>query len=311
MSVYAWFKGKGPSGFGYASTAEDVTAGLSLAGKTILITGCNSGLGFEAMRVLTKRGAHVIGLARTKEKADAAGKGMAGKVTGVACELSDPKSVRAAVETVKGLGVRIDALIANAGIMALPKLKQAFGYELQFFTNHIGHFILVTGLVDTLADDGRVVMLSSAAHLGAPKGGIEFDNLSGERNYRAWTAYGQSKIANILFAKELAKRLAGTGKTANALHPGVIATNLTRNVGLPPAVVSFVFGGIGSALFMKNVGQGAATECYVAVNPKVAGVTGEYFADSNIKAPRADANDPALAAKLWEVSEKIVAGLPA
>lgn len=311
MSVYAWFKGKGPSGFGYASTAEDVTAGLSLAGKTILITGCNSGLGFEAMRVLTMRGAHVIGLARTAEKANEAGKKVGGKVTGVACELSDPKSVRAAVETVKGMGVKIDALIANAGIMALPKLKQAFGYELQFFTNHIGHFILVTGLVDMLADDGRVVMLSSAAHLGAPKAGIEFDNLSGERNYRSWTAYGQSKMANILFAKELAKRLAGTGKTANALHPGVIRTNLARHLGMGKFLESMVFGWIGSTFFMKSVAQGAATECYVAVNPKVAGVTGEYFADSNLKTPRADANDPALAAKLWEVSEKIVAGLPA
>jgi len=311
MSLYAMFKGKGPSGFGYASSAEDVTAGLSLTGKTILITGCNSGLGFEAMRVLAMRGAHIIGAARTAEKATAAGKQVTGKVTGVACELSDPKSVRACVETVKGLGVKLDVIIANAGIMALPKLKQAFGYELQFFTNHIGHFILVTGLLDTLSDDARVVVLSSAAHLGAPKGGIEFDNLSGERGYKPWAAYGQSKFANILFAKELAKRLAGTGKTANALHPGVIPTKLSRNMGMPPIVESLIFGGIGGALFMKNVGQGAATECYVAVNPKVAGVTGAYFADCNIKAPRADANDPALAAKLWEVSEKIVAGLPA
>jgi WW domain-containing oxidoreductase len=311
MSLYAMFKGKGPSGFGYASSAEDVTAGLSLTGKTILITGCNSGLGFEAMRVLAMRGAHIVGAARTAEKATAAGKQVTGKVTGVACELSDPKSVRACVETVKGLGVKLDVIIANAGIMALPKLKQAFGYELQFFTNHIGHFILVTGLLDTLSDDARVVVLSSAAHLGAPKGGIEFDNLSGERGYKPWAAYGQSKFANILFAKELAKRLAGTGKTANALHPGVIPTKLSRNMGMPPIVESLIFGGIGGALFMKNVGQGAATECYVAVNPKVAGVTGAYFADCNIKAPRADANDPALAAKLWEVSEKIVAGLPA
>lgn len=311
MSLYAMFKGKGPSGFGYASSAEDVTAGLSLTGKTILITGCNSGLGFEAMRVLASRGAHIIGAARTVEKATAAGKSVTGKVTGVACELSDPKSVRACVETVKGMGVKLDVIIANAGIMALPKLKQAFGYELQFFTNHIGHFMLVTGLIDTLSDDARVVVLSSAAHLGAPKAGIEFDNLSGERGYKPWAAYGQSKFANILFAKELAKRFAGTGKTANALHPGVIPTKLSRNMGMSPWVESLIFGGIGGALFMKNVGQGAATECYVAVNPKVAGVTGEYFADSNIKAPRADAKDPALAAKLWEVSEKIVAGLPA
>ncbi len=311
MSLYAMFKGKGSSGFGYASSAEDVTAGLSLTGKTILITGCNSGLGFEAMRVLASRGAHVIGAARTVEKATAAGNSVTGKVTGVACELSDPKSVRACVETVKGMGVKLDVIIANAGIMALPKLKQVFGYELQFFTNHIGHFMLVTGLLDTLSDDARVVILSSAAHLGASKAGIEFDNLSGERGYKPWTAYGQSKFANILFAKELAKRFAGTGKTANALHPGVIPTKLTRSMGMPPWVESMIFGGVGGALFMKNVGQGAATECYVAVNPKVAGVTGEYFADSNVKAPRADATDPALAAKLWEVSEKIVAGLPA
>jgi WW domain-containing oxidoreductase len=311
MSVYAWFKGKGPSGFGYASTAEDVTGGLSLDGKTILITGCNSGLGFEAMRVLAAHGAHIIGAARTLEKANEAGAKVSGKVTGVACELSDPKSVRACVESVKGMGVKLDVIIANAGIMALPKLRQAFGYELQFFTNHIGHFILVTGLVDSLADDGRVVMLSSAAHLAAPKGAIEFDNLSGERNYRSWTAYGQSKMANILFAKELAKRFAGTGKTANAVHPGVIRTNLSRYMGLGSFVESMVFGWIGSTLFMKTVGQGAATECYVAVNPKAKGISGEYFANSNLRAPRADANDPALASKLWEVSEKIVAGLQA
>jgi WW domain-containing oxidoreductase len=311
MSVYAWFTGKGRSGFGYASTAEEVTQGLSLDGKTILITGCNSGLGFEAMRVLSAHGAHIIGAARTAEKAGEAGKKVSGKVTGVACELSDPKSVAACVETVKGMGVKLDAIIANAGIMALPKLKQAFGYELQFFTNHIGHFKLVTGLLDMLADDGRVVMLSSAAHQMAPKGGIEFDNLSGERNYRGWTAYGQSKMANILFAKELAKRFAGTAKTANAVHPGVIRTNLARYMGMGAFVESMVFGWIGSTLFMKTVGQGAATECYVAVNPQVTGISGKYFANSNVKAPRADAEDAALAAKLWEVSEKIVAGLPA
>lgn len=308
MPLYALLKSKGPTGFSYGSTASDVTAGVSLAGKTVLVTGCNSGLGLETMRVLSARGAHVIGAARTKEKADAAAAIVGGKTTGVACELSDPASVRACVASVQAMDVTLDVIIANAGIMALPKLNQAFGYELQFFTNHIGHFMLVTGLLDRLADNGRVVMLSSAAHMMAPKGGIQFDNLSGEHGYKGWTAYGQSKIANLLFAKELARRFAGTGKTANAVHPGVINTNLGRHMGIP-APVSAVGYAIANALFLKTTPQGAATQCYVAANPAAAAVSGQYWADSNIAKPRSDAEDPALAAKLWEVSEKIVAGL--
>ncbi len=308
MSLYALLKSKGPTGFGYGSTAEDVTAGLSLVGKTILVTGCNSGLGFESMRVLAARGAHVIGTARTEAKAREAATKVGGKVTGLACELADPASVRACVAAVQKLGVPLDAVIANAGIMALPKLNQAFGYELQFFTNHIGHFILVTGLLDRLSDDGRVVMLSSAAHLMAPKEGIQFDNLSGERGYKGWTAYGQSKIANLLFAKELARRFIGSKRTANAVHPGVINTNLGRHMSIP-AIIGKIGYGIADALFLKTVGQGASTECYVAVNPAAATVSGQYWADNNVAKPRPDAEDPALAAKLWEVSEKIVAGL--
>jgi WW domain-containing oxidoreductase len=307
MPFIALLKPKGPTGFSYGSTAADVTAGVSLAGKTILVTGCNSGLGLETMRVLAARGAHVIGAARTKEKADAAAAIVGGKATGVACELSDPASVRACVETVKTMAP-LDVIVANAGIMALPKLNQAYGYELQFFTNHIGHFMLVTGLLDRLADNARVVILSSAAHAMAPKGGIQFDNLSGERDYKGWTAYGQSKFANLLFAKELAKRLGGTGKTANAIHPGVIATNLGRHLGIP-AFISAAGYGIANALFLKTVPQGAATQCYVAANPAAAGVTGQYWADSNLKKPRPDAEDPSLATQLWDVSEKIVAGL--
>src|SRR5579859_5755830 len=238
MSLYQLFTANGPSGFGYGTTAERVTQGMSLAGKTILVTGCNSGLGLETMRVLAARGAHVIGAARTEAKASEAAATVTGKATGVACELSDPGSVRACVETVRNMGVPLDAMVANAGIMALPKLNQSHGYELQFFTNHISHFILVTGLLDRLADDGRVVILSSAAHQMAPVGGIQFDNLSGERGYKGWVAYGQSKIANLLFAKELARRFAGTKKTANAIHPGVIGTNLGRHLGFP-AFVNF------------------------------------------------------------------------
>jgi WW domain-containing oxidoreductase len=139
----------------------------------ILLTGCNSGIGKEALRVLTKRGAHVIAAARTVEKAQAACDDVGGETTPVACELSEPASVQACARQVIELGRPLDAIICNAGIMALPKLNQKHGYELQFFTNHIGHFILVTSLLDTLTDNGRVVMVSSGAHNGAPPEGIQ------------------------------------------------------------------------------------------------------------------------------------------
>lgn len=306
MSLYAMLKPKGPSGFGYGSTAEDVTAGLSLAGKTILVTGCNSGLGLETARVLAMRGARVFGTARTKAKADDALRGLTGAV-GFACELAEPASVRSAVAAITAaLGeAKLDAIIANAGIMALPKNAQAFGIDLQLFTNHIGHFMLVTGLLDALADDGRVVMLSSSAHGMAPRGGIEFDNLSGARDYQPWKQYGQSKMANLLFAKELARRFEGTRRVANAVHPGVIQTNLGRHMN---PIATFFFG-LASPLVLKSVGQGAATTCYVAVHPATASVSGRYFADCNVAQERADGSDLETAKKLWAASEEIVARL--
>ncbi len=306
MSLYELFKAKGPSGFGYGSTAEEVTQGLSLDGKTILVTGCNSGLGQEAMRVLLLRGARVLGTARTLEKATAACAAAGSGAVPLACELSDPASVRACVEAVRRRGDRLDALLCNAGIMALPRREQAFGVELQLFTNHVGHFMLVTGLLDRLADDGRVVVLSSAAHTMAPKEGIRFDDLGAERRYGAWPSYGQSKLANLLFAKELARRFAGTRRTANAVHPGVIRTNLGRHM---PGLASLVLG-LAGPLVLKSVPQGAATEVYAAVHPAMAGTSGAYLADCNVATPRADADDPALARRLWEVTERIVAGLP-
>jgi WW domain-containing oxidoreductase len=180
------FKSAGPTGFGYGSTAEQVTEGLELAGQTILVTGCNSGIGQEACRVLAMRGALVLGTARTREKAAAACATFPGKAIGYSCELSDPSSVRGCVAAVKADGHRLDAIICNAGIMMLPKLEKSHGYELQFFTNYIGHFMLVTGLLDQLKDEGRVVMLSSEGHRRAPVGGIEFDNLSATRGTSHW-----------------------------------------------------------------------------------------------------------------------------
>lgn len=302
MSLLSMLKPNGKSGFGYGSTAEEVTAGLNLTGKNILITGCNSGLGRETARVLALRGARIFGTARSAEKANSALIEFGSGHRGFECELANPKSAYACVAALKKEKIQLDAIICNAGIMALPKLEKAHGYELQFFTNHIGHFILVTGLLDQLTGDGRVVMLSSAAHNGAPASGIEFENLSGDADYRPWRAYGQSKLANLLFAKELSRRLAGTRRTANAVHPGVIKTNLTRHM---PGIANVVFGMV-SPLFLKSVEQGAATQCYVAVHPHAANISGEYFADVNIAKPRRDAEDSRLAGRLWKVSEEIV-----
>jgi NAD(P)-dependent dehydrogenase (short-subunit alcohol dehydrogenase family) len=307
MSLLALIKPNGPSGFGYGSTAEAVTRGLDLAGKTILVTGCNSGLGLETLRVLVLRGAHVFGTARTLAKAEAACRAVAGKTTPLACELTDPASVRACISAVKSNGLKLDAIICNAGIMALPKLELVSGYEKQFFTNHIGHFILVTGLLDALAPDGRVVVLSSALHTSAPPEGIAFDNLDGAKGYKPWTAYGQSKFANLLFAKELARRFAGSARTANAVHPGVIFdTNLARSAGIP-GLVKPTLVGLGNLVALKTIPQGAATQCYVAVHPAAAGISGKYFGDCNIATSRPDGDDAALARRLWDVSQEISA----
>ncbi|MGE0666808.1 MAG: SDR family oxidoreductase [Sphingomonadales bacterium] len=307
MSLLAMIKGRrGPNGFGFASTAEDVTAGLDLSAKTVLITGVTSGLGREAARVLAARGAHVIGTGRSAETTRGVLARFGANVAAVACELSDPSSVRQAGRDVAALGRPLDMVIFNAGILGLPKLQQKFGYELQFFTNHMGHFMLMQGLMPTLAADARVAVLSSEAHRGAPRGGIRFDNLSGDRGYSPWGAYSQSKMANLLFAKELARRFEGSGRTANSLHPGVIVTNIARHLN-PATRVAF---GISSVIFCKTIEQGAATECFVAAHPAAAGVNGQYFDNCAVAAPRADGSDAATARRLWEVSEEIAARFP-
>jgi NAD(P)-dependent dehydrogenase (short-subunit alcohol dehydrogenase family) len=306
MSLLSRVLPRGNSGFGYGSTASDVARNLDLRGRTLLVTGGNSGIGLETVRALAARGARVIATGRTREKVAEAVAGLSGEILPLACDLADPSSVRAAASSIKEQGLRANAVICNAGIMALPELTQAFGYELQFFTNHIGHFSLVTSLLDHVADDARFVIVSSNAHRRAPPAGIEFDNLHGERGYDPWTAYGQSKLANLLFTKELAKRLSGTRKTANAVHPGVIRTNLTRNMHGP-----FTWAlAAAEPLVLKTIPEGAATQCYVAVHPDAAGITGEYFSHCNIQRPTALARDAALAARLWQESERIVASLP-
>ena len=304
MSLVSMLKGKGESGFGYGSTAEEVTAGLDLSGRTYLMTGCTSGLGGEVLRVLVERGATVLATARTLEKAKRACAPFGEAAMSFSCELSEPSSVRACVETVRDLGVALDGILANAGIMALPKLTVKHGLELQFLTNHLGHFILVTGLVPLLTPSGRVVIMSSSAHKMAPKEGVRLDHLDGSRGYSPWTAYGQSKLANLLFAKELSRRLP-SGKTANAVHPGVISTGLQRNMN--PALAALL--SVGSPLFLKSIPEGAATETFVLTHPSVAQITGKYFADCNVAASSSLADDAHLARALWEKSEQLETAL--
>jgi NAD(P)-dependent dehydrogenase (short-subunit alcohol dehydrogenase family) len=292
--------------FGKESTAEEVTAGIDLSGKTALVTGCNSGLGYETMRVLAMRGAHVIGAARTLEKAETACGSIEGRATPAVCELSELDSIAACGESVRALGMPIDMLILNAGIMALPELRQVRGLEMQFAVNHVGHFVLANQLIEQVkaAPAGRVVVLSSSGHTFAPAAGIEFDNLSGERDYDPWKMYGVSKLANGLFSMQLTKRLADTNATSNAVHPGIIKTNLGRHFPWWQKIAASLIGWT----FMKSVEAGAATQCYVATAPALNGISGHYFADCNPLLPDPRMLDEQMAAKLWAVSEELAAG---
>lgn len=305
MSLATRLKPFGPTGFGADSTAEEVTEGLSLKGRTILVTGCTSGLGKESCRVLSLRGARILGTARTQTGAESACAGLPNEAVGLACELADPYSVRACAEMIRDTGYTIDAIICNAGIMATPKLQKACGYELHFFTNHIGHFMLVTGLLDRLAYDARIVAVTSAYHRLAPKGGIQFDNLSGDRGYNPWVAYAQSKLANILFTKELQRRFADSKMMALSVHPGVIPTKLARNTGrLGLRMLNML-----APLFLKSIAQGAATQLFAAVHPAATKMPGAYLADCNVAKPSRYAADSDLARKLWDVSARIVRDL--
>lgn len=305
MGLLPRIQRSGSSGYGASTTAEQVTEGLDLSNKTYLITGCNSGLGEETVRVLILRGARVIALARTLEKAERIARRTNNKVIPIACDLSEPRSIESAIMAVREFQTKLDAVICNAGVMKLPQLQQKYNFELQFFTNHVGHFLLVTGLLDRLASCGRVVMLSSAAHQMTRGKGIDFDNLSGQNRYSSWGSYAQSKLCNLLFARHLATQLLEREQTANAVHPGVILTPLMKHMN----PLMRVAGQIASPVFMKNISQGAATQVYVATHPRLERVSGKYFADCNEKKSDPLGNDSALAAALWEKTEEIVAGL--
>jgi NAD(P)-dependent dehydrogenase (short-subunit alcohol dehydrogenase family) len=306
--------------FGSESTAADVIAGVDLSGKTAIVTGASSGIGVETARALAGAGAAVTLAVRDTAAGDRvaaefrAGAGNTSVSVG-ALDLSDLTSVAAFVRAWTG---PLDILVDNAGVMAIQELTMSpSGHEMQFATNHLGHFALAVGLHDVLADAGsaRIVSVSSSGHLRSP---VVFDDIDfAFRDYDPFGAYGQSKTANVLFAVEATRRWADDGITSNALMPGGILTPLQRH--LPPDYGKQAeerFRKAGSRL--KTVEQGAATSVLLAASPLLDGIGGRYFEDCN-EAPvvhlRSEttiagvapyALDPGNAERLWELSSKLI-----
>lgn len=295
--------------FDAESTAEEVTQGMDLKGKVAMVTGCNSGLGYETMRVLALRGAHVLGTGRTLEKASNACQSVSGSTTPMVLELSSLQSVVDCARAVGELSLAPDILICNAGINTFGKLELVNGIEKMFLVNFLGHFVLVNQLLPLMkrAHVGRIVHVGSrSAYTSAPKTGIDFDNLRGEREFDSGEAYGRSKLANALFSLELAMRLKGSGITSNVIHPGLVKTNIARTAPAVLRVAFELFGGI----IAKTPAQGAATQVYVATHSIVDGVSGAYFEDCNPVTVRGDHHifDESMAAHLWAAAEEMATG---
>jgi WW domain-containing oxidoreductase len=294
-----------PIPFGARATADKVLAGIDLSGKRFLVTGCNSGIGFETMSALTANGGQVLGLARSLADAQAACAKVSPGAMPLACDLADLESVSAAAAAIRALNAPLDAIVANAGIGNLPTLQTRYGVEMQFLVNHIGHFALLNLLLDLVRNvTGRIVVVSgSAAVTQAPPEGIMFDNLGGQKFYEPYLFHGQSKLANGLFAKELSRRMSVRGIAVNSLNPGATrGTGFHRGAAWP-----IRFARSAARLFMKSAPQGAATQALLAAHPQVSGITGEYWSDCRIARGSPLLNDAELARRLWTMSEDIVA----
>ena len=266
--------------FGADSTAEEVTADLDLSGKTALVTGCNSGVGYESMRVLALRGAHVIGTGRTLEKAQKACDSVIGHTTPVVLELSDFQSAVDCAASVAAMDVSIDMLILNAGVGSFADFELINGIERIFVINYLGHVVLTENLLPLMAttEGSRIVHVGSQqGYRAAPEVGIDFDNLRGEGEHSGFQAYGRSKLANALYSLKLSARLDPLQTTSNVIHPGFVKTNIGRSA---PGIIKWLYEGAQSML-AKTPEQGAATQVYVATAPALAGVTGAYFEDCN------------------------------
>ena len=297
------------SGFDDASTAEEVTAGIDLSGKYAVVTGCTSGIGFETMRVLAGRGAHVIGSSRSLGRAEAACRKTPGVTTPVVLDLGDFDSVVRCAEKIRSLNVPIDMLICNAGYLGGGDVRQLINdLEKHFVINHLGHFVFVNRLLDRLviAEQGRIVTVASrTAYTDAPTKGILFDDLDFSENYGDFRAYGHSKLANILFSLRLSELLKGTRITCNSLHPGIIDTEIDRRFSAFRQFGMKVVASIGG----KTIEEGAATTCYVATNAALAETTGAYFEDCNAMTVQGHNHlyNAPMAEKLMQVSATITA----
>jgi NAD(P)-dependent dehydrogenase (short-subunit alcohol dehydrogenase family) len=274
-----------------------------MTGRTVIVTGANSGIGRAAASALAGAGANVVLAVRSIEKGQAAAAGMPGNTDVRRLDLSSLESVR---EFAQGWTGEIDILINNAGVMVPPLSRTADGFELQFGTNHLGHFALTNLLLEQVT--GRVVTVSSTGHR---MGRIDFDDLNWERKpYRAWRAYGQSKLANLLFTSELQRRLsdAGSAVLAMAAHPGYAATNLQFHSGNKPFEL---IGALGNRVLAQDEDGGALPTLYAAV----ADIPGDSYAGpgrfmehrgpAKLVGRSSAARDAAVARRLWEVSEEL------
>jgi NAD(P)-dependent dehydrogenase (short-subunit alcohol dehydrogenase family) len=293
------------------STAAEVADGIDLTGRRAVVTGGASGIGIETARALAGAGAEVTlavrDLAAGQRTADDIVATTGNKDVRVApLDLTERASIAAFVAAWDG---PLHILVNNAGVMAAPLTRTPEGWELQFATNHLGHFALTTGLHRALAmHGGRIVSVSSSGHLRSP---VVFDDIHFERRpYDRWEAYGQSKTANVLMAVEASRRWAGDGITANALMPGAIRTNLQRHV--TDEDLARVRSQSGPPIPWKTLEQGAATSVLLATSPLLDGVGGRYVEDCNEAEPSQPGNlrwgvaayalDPEAAARLWQVS---------
>ena len=274
----------------------------------VIVTGANSGIGKATARALASTGARVILACRSTVRGEAALEEIsreAGseRVELMELDLASFESVRAFARRFADRYDRLSCLVNNAGVIVRERRFSADGYELQFAVNHLGHFLLTAELFPLLAASApaRVVTVSSGAH---KIGRIEFSDINLDRRYTVFGAYARSKLANVLFTRELSRRAAGTGVTANCVHPGGVATRfgIDRETGAGSGIMRFV------SLFMAAPEKGAETSVYLATSPQVSNTSGEYFVKKLPRRPGRRALDDALARRLWEESERIVSG---
>lgn len=305
--------------FGADTTTDEVLEGIDLSGKRAFVTGASGGLGEETARALASKGAAVTLTARDMAKGEAAAERIR-QSTGnqdlevVELELSVPDSVRACAKDWLAQHDTLDLLINNAGVMACPLARTTEGWEMQFATNHFGHFLLTNLLLPALRKGApaRIVNLSSRGHQNSD---VDFDDPHFEnREYDKWTSYGQAKTANILFSVELNKHLAASGITANAVHPGGIQTDLGRHLTQKDIEELLARTGRTGGIKMKTIPAGAATSVWAATSPDLEGKGGLYLEDCHIGEPvtadvgsdgyKAYALDEASAARLWALTEE-------